>query len=73
MIWNLATYGLVELSLGRLIFDVVAVAVCLRELEPIWGLVEVLRFSLVVSSATGVAIFLLMIVMFAGTQRPRYL
>jgi len=64
-LWNIVTSGFYESSLMIGVMDILLLLVSGKFLEPIWGSKEFMRFIVVVNAVSGLASFILMVIIYA--------
>lgn len=72
-IFNLITAGLLDLSFISLIINLLVLLLASKEFDALWGSIEVVRFVMIVNFLTGIAIFLITILLFAFTTNEDWL
>lgn len=64
-VWNILTSGFYEISLFSAIFDVIALLLFGKKLEPMWGSKEYMQFILLVNAVAGFSTFCFMVVAYS--------
>lgn len=72
-VWNLVTSGFISTSIYKVVFEVIAVLVLARIIEPVYGSREFLKFILLVDAMEAVATFVIVYCLFAATANPALL
>eukprot|EP00112_Aurelia_sp_Birch-Aquarium-sp1_P006744 Seg1738.12 transcript_id=Seg1738.12/GoldUCD/mRNA.D3Y31 product="Transmembrane protein 115" protein_id=Seg1738.12/GoldUCD/D3Y31 len=67
-IWTLITGGLIESNIVYVIVDVAVLLLCARQLEPLWGALELLKFLVILDVFTSILTVILCLLAYLSTN-----